>query len=158
MKCKLLQRALSLQITSLLCYIHVNALILANELKKIKCNRDRAGRTQSSHSRHNPQIIWDMRNRLVNSLADDFLLLFGYFWLFFSVIFRCAVILSFSQAVIMLSSHPTPKENSHLLSPSPTLPTKGNPVSFRELNKIQVFQYIFHIPWQHPCIWNKVLN
>ena len=35
MKCKLLQRALSQQITSLLCYIHVVALILANELKKL---------------------------------------------------------------------------------------------------------------------------
>ena len=35
MKCKLLQRALSLKITSLLCYIHVDALILANELKKL---------------------------------------------------------------------------------------------------------------------------
>ena len=35
MKCKLLQRVLSLQITSLLCYIHVNALILTNELKKL---------------------------------------------------------------------------------------------------------------------------
>ena len=87
-------------------------------IEKIECNRDRGGRTQSSHSRHNPQIIWDMRNRLVNSLADDFLLLFGYFWFSSSFFFRCAVILSFSQAVTMLSSHPTPKENNHLLSPS----------------------------------------
>ena len=132
MKCKLLQRALSLQITSLLCYIHVNALILADELKKIECNRDRGGRTQCSHSRHNPQTIWDMRNRLINSLADEFLLLFGYFWFFSSFFFRCAVILSFSQAVTMLSSHPTPKENSHLLSPSLTLPTKRKLVSFEE--------------------------
>ena len=127
-------------------------------IEKIECNRDRGGRTQCSHSRHNPQTIWDMGNRLVNSLADEFLLLFGYFWFFSSFFFRCAVILSFSQAVIMLSSHPTPKENSHLLSPSLTLPTKGKLVSFEEFNKIQVFQYIFHIPWQHPCIWNKVLK
>ena len=36
MKCKyLLQRALSLQITSLLCYINMDARILANELKKL---------------------------------------------------------------------------------------------------------------------------
>ena len=35
MKCKLLQRVLSQHITSLLCYIHVNALILTNELKKL---------------------------------------------------------------------------------------------------------------------------
>ena len=53
---------------------------------------------------------------------------------------------TFLSAVIMLSSWPTPKENNHLLYLSLTPPMKGKPVSFREFNKIQVFQYIFHIP------------
>ena len=54
---------------------------------------------------------------------------------------------TFLSAVIMLSSWPTPKDNNHLLYLSLTPPMKGKPVSFTELNKIQVFQYIFHIPW-----------
>ena len=132
MKCKLLQRVLSLQITSLLCYIHVNALILTNELKKL--NAIEIEQVEPSvliqYTTHKSFRIWEI----------------DYFWFFSSFFFRCAVILSFSQAVIMLSSHPTPKENSHLLSPSLTLPTTGKLVSFEELKKIQVFQYIFHIP------------
>ena len=43
---------------------------------------------------------------------------------------------TFLSAVIMLSTHPTPKENSHLLSPSLTPPMKGKPLSFTELKKI----------------------
>ena len=119
MKCKLLQRVLSLQITSLLCYIHVNALILTNELKKLNAI----------------EIEWVEPSLLIQDTTHKS---FGIWEIDWSTV--------------------TPKENSHLLPSSLTLPTKGKPISFRELNKIQVFQYIFHIPWQHPCIWNKVLN
>ena len=160
MKCKyLLQRALSLQITSLLCYIHVNALILANELKKLNAIEIEGVEPSVliQDTTHKAFGIWEIDWSTV-WLMNFCCKLFGYFWFFSSFFFRCAVILSFSQAVTMLSSHPTPKENSHLLSPSLTLPTKGKLVSFEEFNKIQVFQYIFHIPWQHPCIWNKVLK
>ena len=94
-------------------------------LKKIECDRDRGGRTQSSRSSHDLQTFWETGNRLVNSLTDDFLLMFGYFWLFFSFFFRCTAILSLSLSCdnALIPPHPPPK--SHLLSPSLSPPTRG---------------------------------
>ena len=64
-------------------------------------------------------------NRSVNSLTDDFLLMFGYCWFFFSFFFRCTAILSLSLSCdnALIPPHPPPK--SHLLSPSLTPPTRG---------------------------------
>ena len=93
-------------------------------LKKIECERDRGGRTQSSRSSHDLQTFWETGNRSVNSLTDDFLLMFGYFWLFFSFFFRCTAILSLSLSFdnAFISPHP-PKKSP--LSPSLSLPTRG---------------------------------
>ena len=155
MKCKYSKGAFSSYNRSLV--LHSRRCTYSYQwIEQIECNRDRRGRTQSSNSRHNPQTIRNMGKRSVNSLADEFL--FGYFWLFFSFFLRLAAILSFSLSCdnALIPAHP--KRKWSLPSPCLTLPTKGKLVSFKELNKIQVFQYIFHIPWQHPCIWNKVLK
>ena len=71
---------LSLQITSLLCYIHVNALILTNELKKLNAIEIEGVEPSVLIQDTTHKAFGDMRNRLVNSLAHEFLLLFGYFW------------------------------------------------------------------------------
>ena len=115
---------LSLQINSLLCYIHVNALILTNELKKL--NAIEIEQVEPSvliqDTTHKLFGIWEIDWSTVWLMNSCCCLVI--FWFFSSFFFRCAVILSFSQAVIMLSSHPTPKENSHLLSLSLTLTQK----------------------------------
>ena len=94
-------------------------------LKKIECDRDRGGRTQSSRSSHDLQTFWETGNRSVNSLTDDFLLMFGYFWLFFSFFFRCTAILSLSLSCDNALTPPHPPPKSHLLSPSLSPPTRG---------------------------------
>ena len=120
---------LFLKMTMPLCYIHVN------DFKKIECDRDGDGRTQSPHSRHDLQTFWETGNRSVNSLTDDFLLIFGYFWLFFSFFFRCTAILSLSVSCdnALIPPHPPPK--SHLLSPSLTPPTR---------EKLKFFNILIH--------------
>ena len=98
-----------------LCYL------LVNDFKKIECDRDRGGRTQSFHSSHDLQTFWETGNRSVNSLTDDFLLMFGYFWLFFSFFFRCTAILSLSLSCnnAFISPHPPPKKSPPFPFPIP---------------------------------------
>ena len=60
-------------------------------------------------------------NRSVNSLTDDFLLMFGYFWLFFSFFFRCTAILSLSLSCdnAFISPHPPQKKSPPFPFPIP---------------------------------------
>ena len=90
-------------------------------LKKIECDRDRGGGTQSSRSSYDLQTFWETGNRLVNSLTDDFLLMFGYFWLFFSFFFRCTAILSLSLSCdnAFISPYPPQKKSPPFPFPIP---------------------------------------
>ena len=99
-----------------------NHALMLHTRKWLECDRDGDGRTQSPHSRHDLQTFWETGNRSVNSLTDDFFVMFGYFWLFFSFFFRCTAILSLSLSCdnAFISPHPTPKRSPPFPFPIPT--------------------------------------